>query len=45
MKWGGGDFRQAVVIAGYAAPFQAGEVDVDTPDNFSRLIAQDVEQA
>ena len=25
-------------------PFQAGEVDVDTPDDFSRLIAQDVEQ-
>lgn len=25
-------------------PFQGGEVDVDTPDDFSRLIAQDVEQ-
>jgi molybdenum cofactor cytidylyltransferase len=26
-------------------PFQAGEVDVDTPDDFSLLIAEDVEQA
>lgn len=25
-------------------PFQNGEVDVDTPDDFSRLIAEDVEQ-
>jgi molybdenum cofactor cytidylyltransferase len=25
-------------------PFQNGEVDVDTPDDFSRLIAKDVEQ-
>ena len=25
-------------------PFPCGEVDVDTPDDFSRLIAQDVEQ-
>jgi molybdenum cofactor cytidylyltransferase len=25
-------------------PFQGGEVDVDTPDDFSRLIAKDVEQ-
>lgn len=25
-------------------PFQDGEVDVDTPDDFSRLIAEDVEQ-
>lgn len=25
-------------------PFQGGEVDVDTPDDFSRLIAGDVEQ-
>jgi CTP:molybdopterin cytidylyltransferase MocA len=25
-------------------PFRGGEVDVDTPDDFSRLIAQDVEQ-
>ncbi|HEX9919650.1 MAG TPA: nucleotidyltransferase family protein, partial [Pyrinomonadaceae bacterium] len=25
-------------------PFPGGEVDVDTPDDFSRLIAQDVEQ-
>jgi molybdenum cofactor cytidylyltransferase len=26
-------------------PFQAGEVDVDTPDDFSRLTVEDVEQA
>ena len=26
-------------------PFHGGEVDVDTPDDFSRLIAKDVEQA
>lgn len=26
-------------------PFQGGEVDVDTPDDFSRLIAQEVEPA
>jgi hypothetical protein len=45
MKWGGGDFRLAVVTAGYAAQFQAGEVDLDTPDDFARLIAKDVEQA
>jgi molybdenum cofactor cytidylyltransferase len=25
-------------------PFRNGEVDVDTPDDFSRLIAEDVEQ-
>lgn len=25
-------------------PFQGGEVDVDTPDDFSRLIAEDVKQ-
>ena len=25
-------------------PFRGGEVDVDTPDDFSRLIAEDVEQ-
>lgn len=25
-------------------PFQRGEVDVDTPDDFARLIAEDVEQ-
>ncbi len=25
-------------------PFQNGEVDVDTPDDFSRLVAKDVEQ-
>jgi len=25
-------------------PFPSGEVDVDTPDDFSRLIAQDAEQ-
>lgn len=28
----------------YFLPFQNGEVDVDTPDDFSRLIAEDVEQ-
>jgi molybdenum cofactor cytidylyltransferase len=38
------------VIERYASeahllPFPHGEVDVDTPDDFSRLIAQDVEQA
>jgi molybdenum cofactor cytidylyltransferase len=37
------------VIKRYASeahllPFQGGEVDVDTPDDFSRLIAKDVEQ-
>jgi len=37
------------VIKRYASeahflPFQEGEVDVDTPDDFSRLIAKDVEQ-
>ena len=37
------------VIKRYASeahllPFQDGEVDVDTPDDFSRLIAKDVEQ-
>lgn len=26
-------------------PFQGGEVDVDTPDDFSRLLVKDVEQA
>jgi molybdenum cofactor cytidylyltransferase len=25
-------------------PFRNGEVDVDTPDDFSRLIAEDIEQ-
>jgi molybdenum cofactor cytidylyltransferase len=38
------------VIKRYASeahflPFQAGEVDVDTPDDFSLLTAEDVEQA
>jgi molybdenum cofactor cytidylyltransferase len=28
----------------YFLPFPSGEVDVDTPNDFSRLIAQDVEQ-
>jgi molybdenum cofactor cytidylyltransferase len=28
----------------YFLPFQEGEVDVDTPDDFSRLIAGDVEK-
>jgi molybdenum cofactor cytidylyltransferase len=37
------------VIKRYASeahflPFQGGEVDVDTPDDFSRLIAKDAEQ-
>jgi molybdenum cofactor cytidylyltransferase len=29
---------------GHFLPFPRGEVDVDTPDDFSRLIAEDVEQ-
>ncbi len=44
---GGAGAKQ--VIKRYASeahflPFQGGEVDVDTPDNFSRLIATDVDQ-
>jgi molybdenum cofactor cytidylyltransferase len=31
-------------VEAHFLPFQEGEVDVDTPDDFSRLIAKDVEQ-
>jgi molybdenum cofactor cytidylyltransferase len=31
-------------LEAHLLPFQGGEVDVDTPDDFSRLTAEDVEQ-